>query len=299
MFNPVSSQAQSITNLFNLTMLIAAVILLLVTGLVLYVSFRYRARPGEGEPRQIFGHRNLEIAWTAAPAMLLAVLAGLTLHTMRLSDPSIPSQTQPDVVIVGHQWWWEVRYPKSGVVTANEIHLPVGQKLLAQIESADVIHSFWVPQLGRKMDAIPGHSNHLWLQTDQPGIYLGTCAEYCGTEHAWMRIRVIAQPPGDFEAWQQAQLQSPQIPSEGDAAKGAQIFQEKTCVVCHTNGIGPDLTHVGSRDTLAAGVLENTPTNMTKWLKNPQTVKPGSNMPNFNLSDAEIQALTAYLEASK
>ena len=161
MFNPVSSQAQAITNLFELTLLIALVILLLVTGLVLYASFRYRARSGdEGEPRQIFGHRNLEMAWTAAPAVLLAVLAGLTLRTMRLSDPAVQNQAQPDIVIVGHQWWWEVRYPKSGVVTANEIHLPVGQKFLAQIESADVIHSFWVPQLGRKMDAIPGHSNH-------------------------------------------------------------------------------------------------------------------------------------------
>jgi len=300
MFDTVSAQAQAITNLFVLTMVIATVILALVTGLVLYASFRYRSRPGQAEePKQIFGHRNLEIAWTAAPAVLLAVLAGLTLYTMGLSDPSASAQEQPDLVITGHQWWWEVRYPKSGVVTANEIHIPVGQKLLTRIESADVIHSFWVPQLGRKMDAIPGHPNRLYLQADQAGTYLGTCAEYCGTQHAWMRIRVIAQSRDEFEAWQQEQLQLPQIPPNSEAAKGAQFFQEKTCVVCHTQGIGPDLTHMGDRETIAAGVLENTPPNMAKWLKNPQAVKPGSNMPNFNLTDQEIKALVAYLEASK
>jgi len=299
MFNPVSSHAQAITNLFILTLLIASVILILVTGLVLYASFRYRSRPGEGEPKQVFGQRNLEIAWTAAPAVLLAVLAVLTLYTMRVSDPSVQSQAQPDVVIVGHQWWWEVRYPKDGVITANEIHLPAGQQMLAQIESADVIHSFWVPQLGRKMDAIPGHPNQLWLEADTPGTYLGTCAEYCGAQHAWMRIRVIVQPPAEFGTWQQQQLQLPQFPTAGEAAKGQQIFQEKTCIVCHAKGIGPDLTHVGSRETLAAGVLENSPDNMAKWLKNPQAVKPGSYMPNFNLTDTEIKALVAYLETSK
>ena len=298
MFNSISAQGQAISNLFILILLIATAILILVTGLVLYASFRYRRRSDEGEPKQVFGHRNLEIAWTAAPAVLLAVLAVLTLYTMRLADPSAAASAQPDVVITGHQWWWEVRYPQSGLVTANEIHLPAGQKMLAEIDSADVIHSFWVPQLGRKMDAIPGRPNHLWLEADTPGTYLGTCAEYCGTQHAWMRIRVIVQPPAEFDAWRQQQLQAPTIPS-GEASQGQKIFTQKTCVACHTRGIGPDLTHVGSRETLAAGVLENTPANMARWLKNPQAVKPGSYMPNFNLTDAEVKALTAYLEASK
>ena len=299
MFNPTSSQAQAITNLFVLTLILGTVILILVTGLVLYASFRYRGRPGEEEPKPNFGNRKLEIGWTVAPAVLLIVLAVLTLYTMRISDPSVQSQEQPDLVIVGHQWWWEVRYPKAGVVTANEIHLPAGQRLLTRIESADVIHSFWVPALGRKMDAIPGHPNHLYIQADTPGTYLGTCAEYCGAEHAWMRIRVLVQTPADFETWQQDQLKLPQIPTTGLAAQGKQVFQEKTCIVCHTQEIGPDLTHLGSRETLAAGVLTNTPDNLAKWLKNPQAVKPGSHMPNFNLSDSEIQALVAYLEASK
>jgi len=298
MFKSISTQGQAISNLFILTLLIATAILILVTGLVLYASFRYRRRPGEGEPKQVFGHRNLEIAWTAAPAVLLAVLAVLTLYTMRLADPTAAASAQPDVVITGHQWWWEVRYPRSGLVTANEIHLPAGQKMLAEIDSADVIHSFWVPQLGRKMDAIPGRPNRLWLEAGTPGTYLGTCAEYCGTQHAWMRIRVIVQPPAEFDAWRQQQLQAPPIPP-GEASRGQKIFTQKTCIACHTRGIGPDLTHVGSRETLAAGVLENTPANMTRWLKNPQAVKPGSYMPNFNLTDAEVTELTAYLEASK
>jgi cytochrome c oxidase subunit 2 len=299
MFDSISHQAQAISNLFILTLLIATVILLLVTGLVLYASFRYRSRPGDGEPRQVFGHRNLEIAWTAAPAVLLAVLAVLTLYTMRLADPAVGASAQPDVVITGHQWWWEVRYPQSGVVTANEIHLPVQRKMLAEIDSADVIHSFWVPQLGRKMDAIPGHPNHLWLEADTSGTYLGTCAEYCGTQHAWMRIRVIVQPPAEFDAWLHQQQQPPAIPTIAEAAQGKKLFEQKTCIACHTRGIGPDLTHVGSRETLAAGVLDNTPANMATWLKNPQAVKPGSDMPDFNLTDSEIKALVAYLEASK
>ena len=298
MFNPISQQGQAISNLFIITLLIATVILLLVTGLVLYASFRYRSRPGDSEPKQVFGRRNLEIAWTAAPAILLAVLAVLTLYTMRISDPTVVAQTPPDVVITGHQWWWEVRYPQPGMVTANEIHLPAGKKMLTEINSADVIHDFWVPQLGRKMDAIPGHPNYLWIEADTPGTYLGTCAEYCGTQHAWMRIRVIVQPPAEFDAWVQEQLRVPSIPT-GEATQGQKIFADKTCLSCHARSIGPDLTHVGSRETLAAGVLENTPANMARWLRNPQAVKPGCYMPNFNLTDAEVQALTAYLEASK
>ena len=298
-FDPTSPQAQAISNLFVLTLILGTLILLLVTGLVLYASFRFRGRLGDEEPKQIFGHRKLEIAWTIAPALLLAILAGLTLYTMNISDPSVQSQEQPDLVIIGHQWWWEVHYPKAGVVTANEIHLPAGQRLLTRIESADVIHSFWVPALGRKMDAIPGHPNTLYIESDKPGTYLGTCAEYCGAEHAWMRIRVLVQTPADFAAWQQDQLKLPQIPATGLAAQGKQIYQEKSCIVCHSQEIGPDLTHLGSRETLAAGVLTNTPDNLAKWLQNPQAVKPGSHMPNFNLSDSDIKALVAYLEASK
>jgi cytochrome c oxidase subunit 2 len=287
-FNPNSPQALAISNLFILVLIIGMVVLAIVTGLVIYASVRYRSRPGEGEPPQIFGNRTLEIAWTAAPALLLA-------------DPAVlAGQEQPDLVIIAHQWWWEVHYPKVGVTTANEIHIPAGTRLLTRIESADVIHDFWVPQLGRKMDAVPGHPNHIWLEADTPGTYLGSCAEYCGLEHAWMRIRVIAQPQAEFDAWEQEQFQTPTIPATGDAALGKQYFTKLACVACHVDQpIGPDLTHFGSRETLGAGVLENTPANLARWLHDPQAVKPGVHMPNLNLTDAEVNALVAYLEASK
>ena len=248
----------------------------------------------------------MEIGWTVAPAVLLIVLAVLTLYTMRISDPSVQSQEQPDLVIVGHQWWWEVRYPKAGVVTANEIHLPAGQRLLTRIESADVIHSFWVPALGRKMDAIPGHPNHLYIQADTPGTYLGTCAEYCGAQHAWMRIRVIVQTPKDFQAWLQQQAAVPATPTSGQAAQGAQLFQDLTCRNCHSiagtsahGTFAPDLTHLTDRQTIGAGVLDNTPANLALWLTNPQAIKPGSYMPNLNLSSDQVMSLVAYLESLK
>jgi cytochrome c oxidase subunit 2 len=301
-FNPTSPQAQAIANLFILILVIGTVILLIVTVLVLYASLRYRWRKDDGgEPRQIFGIRNLEIGWTIAPALLLTVILGLTIYTMGRADPATPgNDVQADLVIIAHQWWWEVDYPKSGVVTANEIHIPTGQKLLTRIESADVIHSFWVPELGRKIDAIPGHPNHLWLTADTPGTYHGTCTEYCGAEHAWMRILVIAEAPDAFEAWQRQQSAPPTVPTAGDAAKGAQLFQQLTCISCHVSQrIGPNLYHLGSRRTIGAGILENTPANLAKWLTNPQAVKPGIHMPNLNLTQQQVNALVAYLEALK
>lgn len=310
-FNPGSAQAQAIANLFVLTLVIAAGIFVLVTGLVLYASWRYRERPGqEGEPPQIFGHRTLEIGWTVAPALLLAGLFVFTVNTMQASDPSaqqaLQAGRQPDLIVTGHQWWWEVKYPATGLVTANEIHIPAGKQLLVQVDSADVIHDFWVPQLARKMDATPGHATHMWLQADEPGTYLGTCSEYCGTQHAWMRIRVIAQPQAEFDAWMQQQLQVPAIPTTGDAADGAKFFQSSTCANCHTiagtdadGRVGPDLTHIAGRETLGAGVLENTPDTLATWLKDPQAVKPGVKMPDFKLSDGDVQQLVAYLETLK
>lgn len=306
MFPPRSPQTQDIANLFYLTLAIAAGIFLLVTILVVLASWRYRQRGEAGEPAQKYGNRKLEIGWTVAPALLLAALFVLTLTTMSKADPAVPANRQPDLVIVAHQWWWQVTYPESGVVTANEIHIPAGQKLLVQVESADVIHDFWVPQLARKVDAVPGKPNHIWLQADQPGLYEGTCAEYCGAQHAWMRIRVYAESQSDFDAWQAQQLQSATTPDTQLAIEGAKLFQSRTCSNCHTIAgtasgakIGPDLTHVGGRDTLAAGVLENNPANLASWLKDPQAIKPGNNMPNLKLTAQEVNVLVAYLEELK
>ena len=302
-FDPRSPQAQAISQLFLITMVISAVVLAGVTSMVFYIAWRYRRRGTDTpEPRQQFGSPRIEIAWTIAPALLLVVLFVLTVRTIQAADPQVPSR-QPDLVIIAHQWWWEVRYPRSGVVTANEVHLPIGTPAIVQFQSADVIHDFWVPALGRKMDIIPGHPNAMWVEADSAGTYLGTCAEYCGMQHAWMRIRVLAQTPDEFAAWERAQLRPARAPSSGDAVQGAQLFQQMTCANCHAIGgtlaaatIGPDLTHVLSRATLGAGVLENTPASLTRWLTNPAAIKPGSHMPNLQLAPEDVRRLVAYLE---
>jgi len=304
-FNPSSPQAQAISDLFVWSLVVAGIIFALVAGLVFYSVVRFRSRPGAGEPRQLTGHTKLEIAWTITPALLLVVMFGFTIAAMSASDPPVGDR-QPDLVVTGLQWWWQVEYPASGVVTANEVHIPVGKRLLVRLESADVIHDFWVPRLGPKRDMVPGHPNHLWLEADAPGTYLGACAEYCGEQHAWMRLRVIAQPQAEFDAWQQQQRQAPAAPTSGDAAEGAQLFQQRTCVNCHaiagtpaTARAGPDLSHLASRQTIGAGVLENTPDSLTNWLADPQAVKPGNHMPSLRLTDAELRTLVAYMESLK
>ncbi len=305
MFNPNSSQARAIADLFFWSMVIGGLIFVLVTGLVLYAAWRYRGRPGDGEPYQNPGNRKLEIAWTIAPTLLLAVLFIFTLSGMRTIDPP-PGDQQPDVVVTGYSWWWRVDYPKAGFTTANEIHIPVGQQVLFQLKAGDVIHSFWVPELGPKKDMIPGHpGNTVWLAADKPGVYQGACAEYCGAEHAWMRIRVIAHPQAEFDAWQQQQAAAA-APASGELARGAELFQQSTCVNCHairgTNAnaqAGPDLTHIASRETLGAGVITNTPENLGQWILNPHEIKPGVQMPGYNYSTAELRALVAYLGSLK
>ncbi len=285
--------------------MILAVIFVLVSGLVVYAIVRYRERPGSSMPRQLAGSRKLEFLWTAVPIGLLATVFVFTAKTMRAANPK--KGTRPaDLLVVGHQWWWEVKYLKSGVITANEIHLPVGKAVLIQLEAADVIHDFWVPQLGRKIDAIPGHTNYLWLRADRPGVYSGICAEFCGTEHAWMRFEVVVQSPEEFTAWEQAQLKIPQPPSEPEALAGMKLFNELTCVNCHrlagtraNQTAGPDLTHLAQRRMLAGGAAVNNPQTLAEWLKDPDRIKPGSNMPNFHLSDAQVRALVAYLETTK
>ncbi|MDQ2809736.1 MAG: cytochrome c oxidase subunit II, partial [Chloroflexota bacterium] len=203
---PQSPFAQDIANLYNLVLIIAAGILLLVTGLVLYMIVRFRDRGAGGEPRPNFGDRRLEIAWTVAPALILVVVLALTIPTMasETPDPPVAPQT-PFLQVTGHQFWWEVVYPQAGVRTANEIHIPTGQRLLVELHAADVIHDFWVPALGPKMDMIPGQTNYMWLQADHPGIYQGECAEFCGAEHAWMRFQVVAEPQAAWAQWAAAQ----------------------------------------------------------------------------------------------
>ncbi|MGH9357529.1 MAG: cytochrome c oxidase subunit II [Terriglobia bacterium] len=307
LFAPKSPQAGAINHLFLVVGVIMIAILALVTILALYASVRYRWRPGAGEPPQAFGDKKVEVAWTVVPLLVIIFIFVVSLQAMHRADPPPAPDDPPYLVITAHQWWWEAQYTQPRVITANEIHIPVGKPILVRLLSADVIHDWWVPQLGRKMDAVPGHPNHFWMEADKPGTYLGRCAEYCGAEHAWMRIRVIAQPQAQFDQWERHQLEIPAKPTGEAAAKGEDLFQKTlTCASCHRIvgtpaklSIGPDLTHVASRETLAAGRLTNTPSNLNKWLADPQAIKPGANMPNFQLTKEQVDDLTAYLETLK
>ena len=307
--DPQSALARSSTDLFNVALLISTLIVLGVGALIVYMIVRFRARADTAEPEPDYGNRRLEIAWTAAPALLLAVIAVFTVGALGSQEADAtkqPAGGTPDIIVTGHQWWWEVRYPTQGVVTANEIHMPVGQKFLVRLEAADVIHDLWIPQLGPKMDNVPGHTNWMWLQGDQPGTYQGACAEYCGTEHAWMLIRAVVQPQAEYNAWLQQQSAPAAAPADAASQHGAQLFAQHTCISCHAiagtaaQGLaGPNLTHFASRQILAAGVLTNTAANVTRWLRNPQEVKPGNHMPNVRLTEDDLRDLTAYMESLK
>jgi cytochrome c oxidase subunit 2 len=300
--DPQSPQARAIYDLGIISTIVFVLIFVAVTGAIVYAIFRFRGHEGEPDPKQFAGSEKVEIIWTVIPFLIVVFLFVLTLRGMNRADP--PPAPSPDLIVTGHQFWWEAQYPASGAVTANEIHIPVGKPLSVRLDSKDVLHEFWVPELARKMTTVPGQLNHIWLQADKPGVYIGTCSEFCGTQHAWMRILVVAEEPSKFEEWQRAQLQPSRTPTSDAAAKGLALFQTSTCMSCHAIGgvtgadsrVAPDLTHVASRRQLGAGILENTPANMRRWLKNPQHIKPGSLMPDFNFTDQELDQLGEYLE---
>lgn len=299
-FSPASPQAQQIENLFVFVLVIAGFIGVGVEGALIYSSFAHRARPGR-QPATFRGNARVEIAWTLIPAALLVVVFILTVQTMHATT-AVPSDPIT-IRVVGHQFWWEFDYLNQDIVASNEMHVPVGEQVVIRLESADVIHSFWVPQLAGKQDAIPGRVGSVTFTATKPGVYLGQCAEYCGLGHSWMLIRVVAQTPADFNAWVIAQRQPAKPPTSSLAVQGQQLFQSEACGSCHTiagtsaNGVaGPNLTHLASRATIGAGVLDNTPANLSRWLDNPQAVKPGILMPNFKLTPDQVKALTAYLE---
>jgi cytochrome c oxidase subunit II len=303
-FTPASPQARAISDLFVLVLILAAVVFVIVEGLLIYVLLRFRARTGDGEPRAIFENKPIEITWTAIPIVVLAILFVLMLPVMGVAENAPPDAYT--VTVVGHQFWWEFRYPQPNAVAANEMHVPAGEKIRVLLQSADVIHSFWIPRLNGKMDLIPGQTNEWQIQAEAPGEYVGQCAELCGVQHAWMLLRVFAQPRPEFDAWVAQQAAPAAAPTDPTAQRGQQIFSQQACGNCHAirgtsaaGGVAPDLTHVGSRTTLAAGALTNTPDNLQRWLHDPQKIKPGANMPTFKLSDADVQALASYLEGLK
>jgi cytochrome c oxidase subunit 2 len=297
--DPVSKDAAAISSLFLVVFLICLAILAVVVALICMSLIRSRGG-GAKLPRQDFGRRRSEIAWAIPPVLI--VLA-LSLLSGKLIVAEVAGPGAAEIVVVGHQWWWEVRYPGAGVVTANEIHIPLGRRLRVRVESADVIHSFWVPQLGPKMDMIRGHPNYVFLQADRAGTYEGACSEFCGDQHAWMRFIVVAETEQQFKRWLDHQAQTAANPTYESAQAGKSFFFAQTCANCHavrgTMAVattGPDLTHLASRRQLGAGLLDNTPPNLARWLKNPQQIKPGCQMPNFSLNDNQVAQLIAYLE---
>jgi cytochrome c oxidase subunit II len=279
-----------------------AALVFVVLGLVL---FRYRERaPAPGLPAQVRGHTGLELAWTIAPAVVLLIIAIPTIQVVfRTQSTATPSDAL-EVTVRGWQWWWEFRYPSLDVATANELHLPRGRRVVFSLEGPDVIHSFWVPQLGGKRDVVPGRQNRLSYTPDRVGEYWGQCAEFCGVSHANMGLRVIVEEPADFDRWVASQKVAPVEP-DGAAAEGKAIFARSACVGCHTirgvsaGALGPDLTHFGSRALFGAGLWPTTVDRVVAWLKDPPAMKPGSKMPNLHLTDAEARALAVYLTSLK
>jgi cytochrome c oxidase subunit 2 len=329
-FDPASPPAESIRSLSVLVLAITGFIFVAVEGILIYSIVRFRRRAAAGtslppesagesgthemEPPQVYGSKPIEIAWTAAPALVVFVLVLVSARTLWEVNVPPPSPREGDdtlfVTVVGRQWWWEFTYDRYngrelGFTTANELHIPAGEqgvprRVYLTLKSADVCHSFWVPRLGGKTDLIPGRTNSMWFQTDRPGLYLGQCAEYCGTQHANMLIRVVVDSPSDFEAWL-AKERKPAV-EQPDVTAGRAAFLGQSCVNCHRvrgtparGSYAPDLTHLMSRKTLASGMVENTPENLRRWVADPRQIKPGCLMPAFGLGDREREDIVRYL----
>jgi len=313
-FSPASPPATAARDLFYLILGVTGAIFVLVEGLLIYSALRYRHKPkGEKtEPAQIYGSAPLEIAWTVAPLLIVFVLFLVVVRSVveAREDPSHANLVE--IKVIGHQWWWEYVYTdETGQIirTANEMHVPCGPlgdptPVALDLVSADVVHSFWVPRLAGKTDLIPGRNNRMWFGTDAPATYYGQCAEFCGMQHANMKLLVIAEPPEDYRAW----LENERSDAVEDAAvaAGRERFLALACVNCHTirgtasrGVVGPDLTHLMARQTLAAGAAPLDRDKLLAWIEDPDTIKPGSLMPNMHLSKADAELLVSYLETLK
>ena len=306
-FSPASTPADSIYHLSLFVLGICGLIFLTVFSLLVYsvIKFRRRADDDGREPPQIYGSNQMELAWTVIPVVIVVVLFLATARVIHaVEDAKLPSNTL-EITAVGHQFWWEFQYPKQGFIAANELHVPVSDSshptpTHIKLLSADVDHSFWVPKLAGKTDLIPNRTNEMWIEPHDTGVYVGQCAQYCGTQHAKMLLRVFVQSPEDFDRWAANQRQGAQ--DGASVAQGRQVFEATACVNCHTvtgtnahGKFGPDLTHLMSRETIAAGAAPNTRDNLRQWVKDPDSIKPGSLMPAMQLSEPELDAVTDYL----
>jgi cytochrome c oxidase subunit 2 len=307
-FSPASTPAKSIVDLSAFVVVITGIIFAVVFTLLTYtlVKFRGRAMDAGREPAQVYGSTQIELAWTIIPILIVVVLFLATARVIHAIQDVPEPAGAVDVIAIGHQYWWEFRYPKLGIVTANELHIPVSDRehptpTFLQLLSADTDHSFWVPELAGKTDLIPNHPNRMWMDPERTGVFVGQCAQYCGTQHAKMLLRISVDRADDFGAWVHAQ-QKPAVEDAG-AIAGRRVFEGNACMNCHTvagtpaNGrFGPDLTHLMSRTTIAAGAAENTHDQLRLWIENPSAIKPGSLMPAMKLSDADLNAVVSYME---
>jgi len=301
--NPKGDGATIIAHELRLEFAIAAAVFVLVIGLLAgIVVCRVRRDSDEATwSDQRSAYRWVILGGVALPIIVLSVIVGVTVNDLgRLTDP--PQREALTIEVIGHRWWWEVRYPAQSIVTANEIVIPVGETVKLRLESRDVIHSFWVPQLQRKMDLLPDAWNTIWLRATTGGVFRGVCSQFCGVEHARMHILVRAMPPSSFAAWLSEAAQPAQAPQQSPAVQGRGVFLSHSCAYCHTiagtpasGQVGPDLTHLASRLTLAAGMLPNTRGNLAGWISDPQSQKPGVDMPRTDLNGRDLQALIAYL----
>jgi cytochrome c oxidase subunit 2 len=288
---------------------IASAVVIVVTLLVVAGVMRRGSRSWAPVERGGGGLRWIVLGGIVIPTVILAAVFVLTVSTQAaVAKPSTtPALT---VRVTGRQWWWEVQYldrqPSLMAATANEVHIPVGRPVRFEVVTGDVIHSFWVPQLAGKTDLIPGQRNVMWLEADTAGVYRGQCAEYCGMQHAKMAIELVAEPPAAFARWLDRQRAPAVAPADSDAAAGEAVFAGRACSLCHTvrgtpagGRLGPDLTHLAGRRTIAAGLLPNTRGNLAGWIANPQALKPGSVMPAVPLQPAELQLVVTYLQSLK
>jgi cytochrome c oxidase subunit 2 len=306
-FRPESTPADSIFHLSLLVLAITGLIFVVVFSLIVYSIVRYRRGRSEDhrEPPQVYGSNQIELAWTVIPVLIVLVLFLATARVIHSVQDAPEPHGSIEVTVIGHQFWWELHYPRLGIVTANELHVPVSDSLhptptFLTLLSADTDHSFWVPRLAGKTDLIPNRVNDTWVDPHETGIYLGQCAQYCGVEHAKMLLRVYVDSQEQFDNWVHSQERA--AANDGSTEAGRRVFESTGCINCHAvrgtvaNGrFGPDLTHLMSRDTIASGVAPNTPENLRNWIQNPDSIKEGSLMPAMKLSDEELDALVAYL----
>jgi cytochrome c oxidase subunit 2 len=299
--HPQSDYATWIQDLLEQLTVWVVVIFVVVQGFLIFAVIRFRSRPGSPEPKHVHGHTGIEIAWTIAPAVILALVAVPTVFTIYKTQGTAPADAL-QVKVIGHQWWWEFQYPQLGITTASEMHVPANTPVAVAIETADVLHSFWVPAVGGKRDAVPTHTNRIFFTAQRPGVYLGQCAELCGVSHTNMRMKLMVTTPSEFDAWVAAQKRAPAEPEPASlAGRGKQVFTQSACVGCHTiqgvsaGVLGPNLTHVGSRTSIAGSMFDNNAENLGRWLSDPPRHKPGALMPQLGLTTDQVTALVAYL----